>query len=216
MNIDENITIFLNGIVGKNHLLDGILVRLLSESSILNALVPVAIITGLWFSSGCRASRGRLIVGVCAAVAATVLSRALQWSIPIHQRPLESMPLNLAPGNHPFYRLSSFPSDHATLVFGLCTVILLRHKWLGLVSFAWMMVICAARVALGLHWPSDILGGLILGVVAVALSQWIRFPEWIWSFKELHRGLFYSLIMIGAYETATFFGDILGALGLFR
>jgi hypothetical protein len=75
MNIDENITIFLNGFVGKNPLLDGILVRLLSEASILNGLVPVAIITGLWFSSGCRASRGRLIVGVCAALAATVLSR---------------------------------------------------------------------------------------------------------------------------------------------
>jgi hypothetical protein len=73
-----------------------------------------------------------------------------------------------------------------------------------------------SRRPLACTWPSDILGGLILGVVAVALSQWIRFPEWIWSFKELHRGLFYSLIMIGAYETATFFGDILGALGLFR
>ena len=145
MNIDENITIFLNGFVGKNHLLDGILVRLLSETSVLNGLVPVAIITGLWFSSGCRASRGRLIVGVCAALAATVLSRALQWSIPIHQRPLLSLPLNWAPGNHPFYRLSSFPSDHATLVFGLCTVMLLRHKWLGLAACRTGASICARR-----------------------------------------------------------------------
>lgn len=31
-----------------------------------------------------------------------------------------------------------------------------------------------------------------------------------------HRGLFYSLMMIGAYEAATFFADILAVAGLFR
>jgi undecaprenyl-diphosphatase len=217
LNIDGNITVFLNGFVGRNPALDGILVKALSDTSIFNALLPVVIIAGLWFSSGCRASRGRLVIGVCAVLAATVLSRALQISIPIHQRPLLAMPLNLAAGNHPFSRLSSFPSDHATLVFGLSTVILLRHRWLGLLSFAWMTVACALRIALGLHWPSDALGGLILGVGAVVLSQWIiRCPEWIWRFKELHRGVFYALMMIGAYETTTFFADITGLFGLFQ
>jgi hypothetical protein len=79
-----------------------------------------------------------------------------------------------------------------------------------------MTFICVFRVAIGAHWPSDILAGFVLGVGAVVLSQWVQCPKWIWSFKELNRGLFYSLMMIGAFETATFFGDILGVLGHFK
>jgi undecaprenyl-diphosphatase len=214
--MDKNIVIFLNGFIGKHPLLDGISVRLLSEASVCNVLFLVAIITGLWFSSERQDLRGQLIVGVCAALVATALSRAIQMSIPIHQRPFLSLTLNMASGSQFFIRLSSFPSDHATLVFGLCTVIFLNNKWLGLVSFALMTFICAFRVAIGAHWPSDILGGFVLGVGAVVLSQWILCPRWIWSFEKLHRGVFYGLMMIGAYETATFFGDILHVLGHFK
>jgi hypothetical protein len=132
--MDKNIVIFLNGFIGKHPLLDGISVRLLSEASVCNVLFLVAIITGLWFSSERQDLRGQLIVGVCAALVATALSRAIQMSIPIHQRPFLSLTLNMASGSQSFIRLSSFPSDHATLVFGLCTVIFLNNKWFGLVS----------------------------------------------------------------------------------
>jgi undecaprenyl-diphosphatase len=214
--IDKDITIILNGLVSKGHLLNAINPQSFGNTSILNALIPVAIITGLWFSSESKASRCRLLAGVCAVLAATALSRTLQMSIAIHQRPALEMPLNLPTGFEFLSRLSSFPSDHATLVLGLSTVIFLRNKWLGLVSFAWTMLICADRLAFGLHYPSDILGGLVLGAAAAALSRWIRCPEWIWRFKELHRGLFYGLMMIGAYETITFFNDILMVVGVFQ
>jgi undecaprenyl-diphosphatase len=214
--MDKDIVIFLNGFIGKHPLLDEVSVRLLSETSVCNGLFLVAIITGLWFSTQRQNARGQLVVGVCAALVATALSRAIQMSIPLHPRPFLSLTLNMAPGNQPIIRLSSFPSDHATLVFGLCTVIFLNNKWLGLVSFTWMTFICAFRDAIGAHWPSDILGGFVLGVGTVVLSQWIQCPKWVWSFKKLHRGVFYSLMLIGACETATFFGDILGVLGHFQ
>jgi membrane-associated phospholipid phosphatase len=213
--MDKDIVIFLNGFIGEHSLLDEIAVRVLSDASIFNGLFLVAILTGLWFSNARPDVRGRLIVGVGAALVATALSRAIQISIPIHPRPFVSLTLN-ALGPQPGVRLSSFPSDHATLVFGLCAVILLNNKWLGLVSFAWMTFICAFRVANGAHWPSDILGGFVLGAGAVILSEWIQCPKWIWSFKEVHRGPFYGLMMIGAYETATFFGDIFKVLGHFQ
>jgi undecaprenyl-diphosphatase len=213
MSIDQEITIFLNGFVGKSHPLGAIIAQLLTATSFGNAMLPMAIITGLWFSRGYQTTRDRMILGACASLGMTALSRSLELLVRIQPRPYLAMDLNLAPGFQlDVSRLSSFPSDHATLVFGLCAVIFLRHKGLGIASFAWMMVICAAGVALGLHWPSDIVAGLVLGVVAVVLSQRLRYPEWawkwVWDFEELHSGPFYGLMLLGAYETATFFGDI--------
>ena len=207
--MDRDVVIFLNGFLVKNHLLG-------RTDLTFNALIPVTIITGLWFSNRCKASRGRLLVGVCAALAATALSRAIQMSFAIHQRPALTVPLILPSDFSFFSRLSSFPSDHATLVFALSAVILFSNKWLGLLSFALMTVICAHRVALGLHYPSDVLAGLILGIAAVALSRWIRCPKWIWSFEEFNSGIFYGLMMIGAYETITYFSDVLAVLKVFN
>jgi hypothetical protein len=82
----------------------------------------VALIAGLWFAHGSRDNRERIIVGVCAALVATALSRAIQMAVPIHPRPLLMLASNAVPGTHPLNRLSSFPSDHATFVFGLCAV----------------------------------------------------------------------------------------------
>src|SRR5690349_8295108 len=92
--MDKDIVIFLNGFIGEHSLLDEIAVRVLSDASIFNGLFLVAILTGLWFSNARPDVRGRLIVGVGAALVATALSRAIQISIPIHPRPFVSLTLN--------------------------------------------------------------------------------------------------------------------------
>jgi membrane-associated phospholipid phosphatase len=220
MNLDIDITTFLNGfIVGNsNSLSDRLLETFFNNQSFIHSGLLIAIIAGLWFSTKCRANRGRLIIGVCAASLAALVSRLLQNSVAFHRRPILSMHLNLPAGVHPdisHERLSSFPSDHATLVFGLCTVIFVTNKRLGLISCAWLMVICAARVALGAHWPSDILGGFGLGVLAVKLSEWIPCPEWVTRVEERHSALFYAVITMVAYEISTFFIDVTDVLGSF-
>lgn len=53
------------------------------------------------------------------------------------------------------------------------TLIFLRHCWLGLAIFIIGLMVGAARVYLGVHYPGDILGGLLLGVVSAMASLWI-------------------------------------------
>lgn len=64
-----------------------------------------------------------------------------------------------------------FPSDHATASFAIATAIFLRHRRWGAVALVAAAVLSVGRVALGVHFPSDVLAGAALGA-AVALALW--------------------------------------------
>jgi undecaprenyl-diphosphatase len=59
----------------------------------------------------------------------------------------------------------SFPSDHATAAFAIAVAILLRDRRWGAVALAFATVLAVGRVALGVHYPSDVLGGAALGAL---------------------------------------------------
>jgi len=66
----------------------------------------------------------------------------------------------------------SFPSDHATAAFAIAGAIGLRHRKAGILTLALAILVSVARVAMGTHYPSDVLGGAALGALA-ALVFWL-------------------------------------------
>lgn len=83
----------------------------------------------------------------------------------------------------PLPRDASFPSGHAMIsmtVYGLAAWFLAEHftQWrktilLGLGLF--ILLIGSSRVYLGVHWPSDVLAGFIVGFIIVTISAlWHR------------------------------------------
>jgi undecaprenyl-diphosphatase len=64
-----------------------------------------------------------------------------------------------------------FPSDHATAAFAIAVAILLRKRGWGIAALVAATVLAVGRVALGVHYPSDVLAGAALGAAA-ALALW--------------------------------------------
>lgn len=67
---------------------------------------------------------------------------------------------------------ASFPSDHTTAAFAIGVALLLRQRLWGIVVLVLATILAVARVGMGIHYPTDVLGGAALGsLVALALYQ---------------------------------------------
>lgn len=64
-----------------------------------------------------------------------------------------------------------FPSDHATAAFAIAMAIFLRKRSWGIVALIAAAVLSIGRVAIGVHYPSDVIAGAALGCAA-ALALW--------------------------------------------
>ncbi len=58
----------------------------------------------------------------------------------------------------------SFPSGHAAFFFALSTVIYFYNKKAGIIFFFASILLSFFRVFCGIHWPSDIIFGAIIGI----------------------------------------------------
>lgn len=80
------------------------------------------------------------------------------------------------------YAWASYPSGHAivcTSVFFTVALMLYRERgwrWPFVVATALMVVVLYSRLYLGVHWPTDVAGGLLLGMVWLAVTQYAFAP----------------------------------------
>lgn len=64
-----------------------------------------------------------------------------------------------------------FPSCHAANTFGLAFFVffLFRKQWLTFFMMAWALLTCYSRVYLGVHYPGDLLAGMLVGLTGAYL-----------------------------------------------
>jgi undecaprenyl-diphosphatase len=62
-----------------------------------------------------------------------------------------------------------FPSDHATAAFAIAGALLLRLGWRWWPVLLAAVLLAIVRVVVGLHYPSDVLAGAVLGLA----SAWV-------------------------------------------
>ena len=90
----------------------------------------------------------------------------------------------------------SFPSSHAVNNFGLAVLFSFHYRRWAWAFFAWAALVGISRVAVGVHYPSDVLGGAAIGTVLAFLLIAL------WVFLERHLPAPIGLVRAGTKEVS--------------
>lgn len=66
----------------------------------------------------------------------------------------------------------SFPSSHVTIVSAISTIMWSIDYRLGIISFIFTIAVAISRMIIGVHYPIDVICGLILGVLVGLFLLW--------------------------------------------
>lgn len=159
--MDYAVEQWINGPAGSIPPLDAVM-KVMADGAEIIFLALVA----AWFLVGLtrRQYRDRYgaVAAVLAAGAALAVNQviALFWARP---RPFTDHPavhVLLSRNTDP-----SFPSDHAAAAFAIATIAILVRPRLGVAAVVLACLVAYSRVYVGAHYPGDVVGGALVGVV---------------------------------------------------
>lgn len=147
-----------------------------SNSLVLVPAVPVAIMTAGWAAD----NDALLHMGGSAGLSVLIaggLTEGLKFSVR-RPRPYLGYPDDLVPVKTTLGY--SFPSGHTSLSFSLATSLSLScPKWYVVApSLLWAAGVGFSRLYLGVHYPSDVLTGALVGVGSAFLAHYLSRRMW--------------------------------------
>ncbi|HSK66925.1 MAG TPA: phosphatase PAP2 family protein, partial [Anaerolineales bacterium] len=75
----------------------------------------------------------------------------------------------------------SFPSGHAARAFLIAVIgSALGPAWLGILLWIWAPLVALARVAMGVHYLSDVIAGAMLGILIAVIGIAVYEPLFLW------------------------------------
>lgn len=96
----------------------------------------------------------------------TALKDAIDSTRPIGTPGINSLRVETATGQ-------SFPSGHTqgAATFWISCVVQIKKRWIYIVGTMIILLVGFSRLYLGVHWPVDVIGGIIIGGIWVFISN---------------------------------------------
>ncbi len=160
--MDQNAVIVMRDWAGSQPVL-AYLVVLTAEAAIY-LLAPVLAAIYVWPGPGSGRRRRAVLASLVALGLAFLLLSSLH-RVTYRPRPFVALPLQPL---FPHVDDSSFPSGHTLIGMSLVEPFLFMLPRLGIWLFVFVLLIGLARVAAGVHYPSDILGAAVLAALPAA------------------------------------------------
>nr|WP_255542241.1 phosphatase PAP2 family protein [Glaciimonas sp. PAMC28666] len=198
------------------------IVHFISGSNLFKGLPLMSILWYFWYRDrGIKSATRETIIGtLIGCVVAVLIARAMNNYGSFQPRPFANALLVYpghiglpAPNSQALYLWSSFPSDHAALFFAIATGIFLISRITGFLLYLYVLIfIGLPRIYLGLHYPTDILAGGLLGAVCVAVgtraSATQLFRRHFRMILASYPAAFQAGLFIVTVEIGTLFGDV--------
>lgn len=143
--------------------------------------VPVAIAVAAWIKDDRKLLKDAIYVGTGVA-ASFVLSYGMKYLVD-RERPYERWLDRVHPYSHE--SSPSFPSSHTATAFALATSLSIKYpKWYVIAPSAlWACSVGVSRMNEGVHYPSDVIAGALIGagcaVVNVYVNRWLN--KWLFG-----------------------------------
>lgn len=197
--VDQSIVLWISHLVGKSGALDRIMILLASDY-----FVPVCIsliLLCLWFTGRDFKERDRNQKAcVCSAITIGIAMGfvLVANSIWRHPHPFQDMPQLLEPVTmRIFYPIHdpSFPSNSSSLTFAAAAGVWHFNRRWGYMMLVPAVLMPLAKVYAAVYYPSDIIGGAILGILTSFFVAKIFMPLFhlpleagVWFLRTLRLG----------------------------
>lgn len=220
---DYHIITFMNQFARKSGFFDSVATEFVTNNILKGGIIST-VVWFLWFSaspSNAERVRQLLVATLTGALLAMLVARVLVHELPFRARPLYNKELHFVSPiadwrtkqMASFTDLNSMPSDTATLVFALVTGIVLVSRRVGLVVLVYAVVfVCLPRIYGGVHNPTDLIVGALLGTSCVLLTtrpyllQRLAMP--VLAFSKRHPGVFYACLFFLTSQVSSMFDDV--------